>query len=162
MTFFFYSGQFCLHPSHCRDAFGELLKTRVFSKGDCVGKRSSGVRSMSDIYFRCNGCLKLGEDFFFNLKNRVFGHFVLSFAKLVIFYPPLTGEGTPPPLAKFLNNLKMITDIDAKLTVPYTVYIWHIQTKFQRNLSDFFLENGVLVTSDHTKKNSQLSMASRM
>ena len=28
-----------------------------------MGKRSSGVRSLSDIYPRCNGCLELGDDF---------------------------------------------------------------------------------------------------
>ena len=42
---FVYSGWVFLHPSHCRDAFGELLKTSVFSKGDREGKRSSGVRA---------------------------------------------------------------------------------------------------------------------
>ena len=60
---FFYSGSFCLHPLYCRNALGELLKTKVFSKGDWVGERSSGLRSLSDIYFRCNGCLKLEDDF---------------------------------------------------------------------------------------------------
>ena len=81
----FYSGSFCLHPSHRLNAFGALLKTMVFWKGDWVGKKSSGVRSMPDIYFRCNGCLKLGDDFFFTSKNRVFCHFALSYAKLVMF-----------------------------------------------------------------------------
>ena len=63
---------------------GELRKPRVFSKGDWVGKRSSGVRSMSDIYFRCSGCLKLGDDFFFTSNDRVFCRLALSYAKLVM------------------------------------------------------------------------------
>ena len=67
----FYSGSFCLHLSHCRDVFGELLKTRVLSKGDWVSERSSEVRSVSDIYFWCNGCLNL-EDDFLTQQNRVF------------------------------------------------------------------------------------------
>ena len=73
-----------LASSHYRSAFGELVKTGVFSKGDWMGKRLSGVRSLSDSYFRCNGCLKLGDDVFIS-KNRVFCYFVLSYAKLVIF-----------------------------------------------------------------------------
>ena len=50
--------------------------------------------------------------------------------------PPLAGGHiTPPPLANFLNNLKMRAGIGAKLTVPYSESIWHPQTKFQRNPS---------------------------
>ena len=69
---FFYYGSFCLHPSHCHNAFGQLLKTRVFSKGDWVSKRSSGVWSLPDIYFRCNVVWSCDTIFFLPRKVAFF------------------------------------------------------------------------------------------
>ena len=69
--------------------------------------------------------------------------------------PPLARGGgvrpppAPHPLAGFLNNLKTRAAIDAKLTVPYSVANWHLETKFQRNLSRILRENCILVTSCH-------------
>ena len=47
---------------------------------------------------------------------------------------PMAGGGAyMPPLASFLNNLKTRADVDAKLTVPYSVSILHPEATFLRN-----------------------------
>ena len=133
----FYSGPFCLYPSHCRNAFGELLQTRVFSKEDWVGKISSEVRSMSDVCVRCNGCLKLGDDFFFTLKNRVFWPFCALFCQIsrVLTLHWLGGDApTPSEVSPWFKN-----DCRYRRETYGTLYSKNLTyTKFQRNLSDLF------------------------
>ena len=63
--------------------------------------------------------------------------------------PRCTGGDRICPLLDFLNNSKIVADIDTKFDVPYPTSIWQYVTKFGRNRSEFCWEIDVFVGSLH-------------
>ena len=134
--------------------------------GSCSGSGSASlVRSIRKICFRMKTDCDAGETAKLLLSSKWQVTFLCVGAILTLTRHWLGGGGAyNAPLAIFLNNLKTRTDIDAKLTVPYTASTWHLHTKFQPNLFDFFRKwrFSDVMPLDFGPKNGQLSTASRM